>query len=269
MKIFAHTIVRNEENFLWFSVLGVIDHVDKLLLWDTGSTDGTLKIVDELKKSFPEKIDFREVGEVDAKNFSKARQEMLDKSECDWVLVLDGDEIWWKDSVESLVSTIKEDQCDAIVVPFINFVGDTFHYLDVSTGRYKIDGRIGNVSIKAFRKKIPGLSVSKDYGSEGYIDETGAFIQESKQIRRIFLDSPFIHATHLTRSSKDALTMGRRGKVKAELGNRFPLDFYYPESFFKKRPGFIKSPWGVMNGEFKFKAFFATPLRKLKRNIFK
>lgn len=36
--IWAHTIVKNEERFIWYSVMSVINHVDKILIWDTGST---------------------------------------------------------------------------------------------------------------------------------------------------------------------------------------------------------------------------------------
>ena len=53
MTIYAHTLVKNEARWLWFSVTSVINYIDKLLLWDTGSTDGTLEVVEELKKKYP------------------------------------------------------------------------------------------------------------------------------------------------------------------------------------------------------------------------
>ena len=78
MKIWGHTLVRNEERYLWYSVTSVIDYLDKLLLWDTGSADNTLKIIKELQKKYTDKILFREVGSVDKDNFTKIRQQMLD-----------------------------------------------------------------------------------------------------------------------------------------------------------------------------------------------
>ncbi|KKR11163.1 MAG: Glycosyl transferase family 2 [Candidatus Woesebacteria bacterium GW2011_GWA1_39_21b] len=66
MKIWAHTLVRNEERYIWFSVMSVINYVDKILIWDTGSTDNTVSIIREIKKKYPEKIDFKKVGKVDA-----------------------------------------------------------------------------------------------------------------------------------------------------------------------------------------------------------
>ena len=45
MKIWAHTLVMNEDRFIWYAVMSVIDYVDKILIFDTGSTDGTVRII--------------------------------------------------------------------------------------------------------------------------------------------------------------------------------------------------------------------------------
>jgi hypothetical protein len=50
LKITAHTLVKNEARFVWYSVMSVIEHVDKILLWDTGSTDGTKEILKKISK---------------------------------------------------------------------------------------------------------------------------------------------------------------------------------------------------------------------------
>lgn len=52
--ITVHTLVKNEERYLWFAVTSVIDYVDKMLLWDTGSTDRTIQLIKELKKRYPQ-----------------------------------------------------------------------------------------------------------------------------------------------------------------------------------------------------------------------
>ena len=267
MKICAHTLVKNEERFIWYSVVSVIKYVDRVLLWDTGSTDKTLEIIREIKEVFPEKVEIKELGNICPEKFTEFRQKMLEATDADWVLVLDGDEVWWEDSIKKVVSEINKNKIDAIVSPFINPVGDIFHYQGESVGRYKIDGRVGNITIRAFSKAIKGLRVSEPYGSEGYFDLTDKPIQESDTVKRKFVDAPFLHLTHLTRSSKDFDTMGRKGKVKHEIGNSFPLDFYYPEVFFRASPEIVEPPWQRMNRGFKFRAFFETPLRKIKRRI--
>lgn len=265
-SIWVHTLVKNEENFIWFSVMGVINFVDKVLIWDTGSTDNTVKIIEEIKKRFPEQIDFREVGKVGATGFTKVRQEMLNATKGDWVLVLDGDEVWWEESIAKVIEEINRNECDAIISPFTNPVGDIFHYQEENAGKYRIDGRIGNVTIRAFRRGIKGLKLSKDYGEEGFIDGSGKFIQESENVKRKYLDASFLHLTHLQRSSKEGV-MQRGDKLKHELGIPFPADYCYPEVFFRPRPRIVELPWQVMEQKFKFRAFFETPLRKIKRRV--
>lgn len=265
--ICVHSLVKNEERFIWYSVMSVIEHVDKILLWDTGSADNTLEIVKKLQEKYPNKIAFKEVKNVNPKQFSEIRQKMLDESDSDWIMVLDGDEIWPEDSIKCLVDTINGDKFDVIVVPFVNFVGDIFHYQEKLAGRYSIDGKIGNYSIKAFKKNIKGLQVNNDYGSEGYVDLNGEFLQKSSLVKRGFITNPFFHATHLKRSVKDNVTMGRSGKIKHEIGIPFPGDYYYPEVFFGSKPVIVESPWVQMPVPFKVVSFFMTPLRKIKRRF--
>src|SRR3989338_7015752 len=107
MKIFANTIVNNEENFIWFAIMSVVDYVDKILVWDTGSTDKTVELVKGIRETKGDKVEFREVGVVDKHEFTKMRQMMLDESKCDWILILDGDEVWWEDSIKKVVKEIK------------------------------------------------------------------------------------------------------------------------------------------------------------------
>ena len=106
MKIWAHTLVKNEEKYLWYAVTSVVDHVDKVLLWDTGSTDRTLEICRELSNKFPEKIDFHQVKISSAEEFPKLRNKMLQATEADWFLMVDGDEVWWEDSIKKVIGTI-------------------------------------------------------------------------------------------------------------------------------------------------------------------
>ena len=48
--ITVHTLVQNEEKYLWFSVMSVIDFADEVFIWDTGSTDNTVPIIKEIKQ---------------------------------------------------------------------------------------------------------------------------------------------------------------------------------------------------------------------------
>src|SRR3989344_2132466 len=252
MKIWVNTIVHNEENFIWFAIMSVIDFVDKVLVWDTGSTDKTVEIIKEIIKIKGDKIEF-----------TKMRQNMLEESRCDWTLILDGDEIWWKESIYKLIKKIRTEGKDieGIVVPVIVSVGDIYHTQEQEAGRYEILGRKGHFNLRAINKKIPGLHVDQPYGKESFFDENKLPIQERPKI--IYLDSPYLHVTHLKRSNSKRIF----DKYKLEVGNPLVLDFQYPEVLYQKYPQIVSSPWLKMSGLRLIKAKFLTPLRKLKRRL--
>lgn len=260
MTIWVNTIVNNEENFLWFSVMSVVDYVDKVIIWDTGSTDRTTEIIRELKKVKGDKISFKEVGRVSPDQFTKMRQKMLEQSRADWILILDGDEVWWGGSIKKVLNEInKKEEIEGVVVPMYVPVGDIYHFQDEKAGRYKILGRTGHLSLKFISKKIPGLHADWPYGKEGFFDNENKLIQERKKI--IFLDAPFLHLTHLKRSSKERIYE----KFKHEIGNKVKGDFKFPEVFYSRYPAFITSPWSEISGTDLIKARILTPLRKIKR----
>lgn len=271
MQVWAHTLVKNEEKWLWYSVTSVIDYVDKILLWDTGSTDGSIEIEKELVEKYPDKIFFKHRPQKTAEEFTQVRQEMLDKTSADWFLVLDADEIWWEDSIKKVITEINKngDKLESIVVPTINLVGDIFHFQPESAGKYKIAGKVGHYNLRAVNRKIPGLQALGPHGQMGWADKEGIMIQDRNEKKVKLVDAPYIHATNLRRAGKgrDIDVIKRKKKLKYEFGIPFPKDYYYPEAFFRRKPEFIESPWEVMDVSFKVRAFFETPARKIKRMI--
>lgn len=268
--ITAHTLVKNEERFVWYSVMSVIEHVDKVLLWDTGSTDGTLKIIKEIKDLRKDKVDLKLIGEVTPEEFTEIRQKMLDQTKTDWFIVLDGDEIWWEESIRKVVDVIKGKTRESIVVPMIYLVGDIFHHQEEAAGKYNLAGKKGHLSLRAVNRKIPGLSSSKPHGTWGWVDKDGKMIQYRDPKKILFIDAPYLHTTHLPRASEKAYEYEvpkRAKKLKYELGIPFPRGFYYPEVFFRPRPDVVPSPWGKMDLSFLLRAAIETPLKKLKRRI--
>lgn len=263
MKIWVNTIVHNEENFIWFAIMSVVDYVDKILIYDTGSTDKTVRIIREIQKIKKNKIDFTEVGETDKNEFARQRQKMLENSICDWILILDGDEVWWEDSIKKLKDKIDKNgnHLDGIVVPFVVPVGDIYHIQEEKAGQYKLLGKKGNLSLKAISKKIPGLHLDWPYGIESFFDKDNNLVQDRENV--IFLDSPFLHLTHLKRSSKNK----KPNKFKYELGSHVSKDFKFPESLYLSASGLVSSPWNKITGLDYIRAKLLTPLRRVKRRI--
>lgn len=270
--LWGNTIVKNEDRFLWFAVMSVIDYLDKMIIWDTGSTDKTVEIIKKLQNKFPKKIVFQEYGEVDRSSFTKARQEMLEQTLSDWVFLLDGDEVWWESSIKEIRQTIENqgEKLDCLVNPTINLVGDIYHYQESRAGKYKIAGKEGHFNIRAVNRKIPGLHFALPYGQEGFFNGDNKPIQEGDPNKILFLDAPYLHMTHLQRSSlKEAedQVLDRLKKRKYEIGKSFPKDFAYPEVLYKDYPEAVLSPWQKSSKTFKAMAAIQTPLKAVKRRI--
>ena len=267
--IWGNTVVKNEDRYIWFAIKSVINHLDKLLIYDTGSSDKTVEIISGLKKEYPEKIIFEEKGNVDAKGLTKLRNEMLEKTEADWFILVDGDEVWWEDSITEVIRKINEsdENLYAIVNPVINLIGDIYHYQEDAAGEYKILGKKGHFNIRAINRKIPGLNLKNDYPLEGYYDENDKLIQSLDNKLKL-ADKPILHFSHLQRSSHDDSknTLHRR-KVKLELGKKFPKDFKYPEAFYLGRLTNITDLHKKKKLNYSIRASVITQLKKIKRRL--
>jgi glycosyltransferase involved in cell wall biosynthesis len=275
MRIYAHTLVKNEEKWIWYSVMSVIDFVDRILIWDTGSTDKTVEIIDEIKKRYPNKVVFREVGDINPQEFTKVRQKMLEETTADWFIVVDGDEIWWEESIRKVAQVISRSSSktgiESIVVPNILPIGDIFHYQEEAAGKYKLAGKKGHYNLRVVNTEITGLKSDKPHGTWGWVDKDGKMIQDRDPKKILFVDTPYLHTTFLQRSStheKDLLVPKRKRKLKYELGISFPYDFYYPEVLFKSKPKIIPSPWINMDKAYFIRAAVQTPFKKIKRRLF-
>lgn len=274
MKIWAHTMFKNSEKWLWYSVTSVIDHVDKILLWDTGSTDDSWVIAMALKNKYPNKISLKQYGQVTVETFKDCRQEMLDQTDADWFLVVDDDEIWWEESIALVIQKIndfskdKKNKIESIVVPTINLIGDIYHKQPNSAGKYRFGKKVGHFNLRAVKRNIPGLHSAGNHGVWGWADINNKQIQDRGTFKLV--DAPYLHASFLSRSVNQSSIVNvpkRAKKVKYELGQCLPLDFYYPESLFKERPIYLHSVWQPMNTLFKVKAAIETPFKIIKRRF--
>jgi len=211
MKITVNCLVKNEEKFVWFAINSVLDWVDEILVWDTGSTDKTLEILQEINDP---KLKVVKMGAQTDSGITLLRQQMLERSNCDWLMILDGDEIWSQQALREAKGQMSKDY-SILVNPVKMLIGDIYHYQEEEAGRYAIRGRVGHYNIRFVKRNIPGLHFSEDYGSEGFRDVDNQRIQDS-DAKIFFMKNPYLHASHLRRSSQDSK------KYKFELGRPFP-----------------------------------------------
>ncbi len=260
MKIVCHCLVKNEENFIWFAINSVIEYVDEILVWDTGSTDRTVEIVKSITNP---KISFKELGELDSQGISAARQQMIDETSADWLFILDGDEIWHKQQIEQQINELQTQgsKYDLVVTPNKMLVGDVYHFLPESLGEYKIHNRKGHLNIR-FIKNTPRLRIEGKYPFEAFVNKDGVKVQDLPIERILFSANYYLHTSFLPRSSKD------KKKFKYELGESFALDYFYPEVFFNPDAPYVVNLWKQMEIGYKLKSIALIPIRKL-RGMFK
>jgi len=151
-------------------------------------------------------------------------------------------------------------------------IGDIYHRQEEAAGRYELAGKKGHISLRAVNRRIPGLSSSFPHGTQGFTDENGIMIQNRDSKKISFVDVPYMHFSLLPRGGSriaDENVVKRPQKLKYEFGEEFPKDYYYPEVFFRYRPNFVPSPWTKITPLFKARAIIETPLRKIKRKVWR
>ena len=199
-SITAHCLVKNEENFINYAIKSVINFVDLIIIFDTGSTDKTAAIIQNLAKEYPNKIVFEEKGLCDQARHTRLRQEMVDKTKTDWFMILDGDEVWTTHGLEEAIRMIKDSKdVECLVAPFYLCVGDAYHEY-YKKGKINILGKIG-FYYPRFLKITSGIHWKGDYNQDTLLNNLEkSFVNENNTK---FLSSKYWHLTHLKRSSAD------------------------------------------------------------------
>lgn len=261
-KIIAHCLVKNEERFIWYALKSVLPFVDKIMLWDTGSTDDTIKIIRSINSK---KIDLKILKSVDAIKHTKLRQQMLDKTPAGftWLMILDGDEIWPKEQIKRVVSYLKNTKDKVVVVKTKNLVGDIYHQLPESAGKYNITGFKGHLGLRFINLSLPDLEVRNPHGGQTHTTK-GIPLQELKTGLKVLPNIYYFHTTHLQRSTKDQDTLKRSFKRKFEIGEKINKKDL-PKLFFDKRPAFVPDVTQPMSKLFMAMSMLQIPLKIIKK----
>lgn len=257
----VHCIIRNEDRFVWFALMSVLPYVSKILIYDTGSTDMTVQAVKSIKSK---KIIFEERGETSPSNLTKLRGEQIDRTDSDFFMLLDGDEIWPADGMREIVLATKNWPAEKIAgfCRTKNAVGDVWHYLPDDAGKYHFAGYKGHLNMRLFRSSRQ-LSVAGTYPLEGYTYQGRPLNDWDEKL--FYIDTWYLHATHLQRSSLSDQVLGFRRRTK-EQGIALEKK-ELPEVFFDQYPGFISDPLTKRSFGFEVQSLISTPLKKLKRRF--
>lgn len=211
-KLTSHTIIKNEEAWIKPALEAVLADLDQLLVWDTGSTDATVQLIQSIKS---DKIFLKQCGPVNREGLVRLRNEQIKATKTDWFLLVDGDEIWPKANLSQLIQAAKKARPEtlALVNRTRNCVGDLNHYLPESQGYYRIGPWSGHLNIRAIRN-LTGLKVTGSYPNEAYVYQ-GKKLQDQPE-KLEFADTWYWHTTHLKRTGwwHQFLVMDRIKKFK-------------------------------------------------------
>jgi hypothetical protein len=104
---------------------------------------------------------------------------MLDRTKTDWFIVVDGDEIWFDESINEITKFLNQhgSEFESTVVPTINLIGDMYHSQEERAGLYRLAGKKGHFNLRTVNTNIPGLKSSMPHGTWGWTDENNLMIQ--------------------------------------------------------------------------------------------
>ena len=244
-KISAHTIVKNEARWIWYTIMSVIEFVDEYIIFDTGSNDGTNEIIETIDNP---KIKYIKCGEVSWSKHTEIRNKMLDISKSDWVWVIDGDEVYPYETAKSIVELMRNNKMAiGIIVKWWRCVGDI--YLFRQYGDYTFFNKSDNWSIRAWNRNNYDISWEGDYWPPSdNIKRKGEESLSMSDPRLIVLDAPkYFHFTHLARSNNknyDEKIDPKRSTHRIDsycfgLGVEIPDHVVYPEVFYIDRPSIV------------------------------
>lgn len=157
-----HSVVKNEP-FLYYAIKAVYDYCDEIILYDTGSTDKhTLEDIQTiLSEDIDNKIRFKEVPlGFDEEKWSlnnletfipqnrgkmsvgKCRQMMIDETKTKYFMLVDGDEVHYRRTMNLITQDLLSDfpaNIIAVGLPLIWFFDTQTTF---TTGTFPVNGRI-------------------------------------------------------------------------------------------------------------------------------
>ncbi|MDP3724280.1 MAG: glycosyltransferase [bacterium] len=259
----VHMVVKNEDRWVWFALMAVKDSVSRILVTDTGSTDGT---IDAIRSIRDKKISLTRQKTDDPKEIVDVRGSQIQKTDTPWIFIVDGDEIWPAHQLEILDAKMQSvaSSVNGIVVHDKRCIGDVFHILPESYGRYMFKGRRGHLNLRLIRN-IDGLDIRGEYPNEAFVDAEDRVLNDQDD-RVEILDVWYLHTSHLPRSTSDVQVLNRQRKQKTELGMKIDQRIL-PEAFLLERPPTIPSPFTKRPFLYTLKAAAITPIRRAKQLI--
>lgn len=249
-----HMVVQNEERWVWYALMSVIDYADQLLIFDTGSTDKTVEIIKTISENpkYKDKIIFEEKGKLDRKAFVKVRDEQVQRTKTDFFMIVDGDEVHYASVMKKLREVLDECEVDSAIFPFICCAQDVKHYRDPRNEHYCFEGCEGAYNLRVVSMHIPGIHCGDAEGIwDGYYDGNGVCIDPGENYRGYYVPGFYLHMSNMLRSADKEKDVGTgwpsnravKYKTRCTWDFAFPEEMAYPEVFYIEHPDIVHNAW--------------------------
>lgn len=257
-------MVKNEDQWVRYSLLSILPYVDTVLVTDTGSSDHTVEAIQSIKSP---KIKLTQTRVNTASDVTRIREDQLKKTQTAWFWVVDGDEVYPEETAQEVISAINAGKYEGVTVRRYDLLGDIYHRQKESVGSYNMFGQTGHLVLRALNlKKLKGLHLSGDYPLEGYYDNKGTAIVGHDPALHYITNNYLYHAMYLKRSSLGGnLPMFNRGKYKIELG--IPIYSVTPVVFDTPKKSWENDPKSHRSLLYTWLATLITPIKNIKRKI--
>ena len=193
------------------------------------------------------------------------RKEMIEKTQTEWLLILDGDEIWSKNELLKLIEAAQNAPKNivALVNRNKNCIGDIYHYLPEEASHYFLAGKTGSLTIRMIQRSTD-LTISGEFPLETFSNKKGSLQSQTNNL--LFVDCWYLHTSHLQRSS---LAKPRRSEsfAKKKIWEKGKVLFFtqLPEVLQKLDKSSIQlKKRGTL---YEFGAQVTTPVINLKRKL--
>lgn len=110
MTVCSHTLVRNGMPFLDLVLRQVEPYMNKMIITiSEKSTDGSLEVINKFERQFKNKVRILFENVSDPSRLTLERQKQVDITNEDWILFLDDDDYWPKESLDEMMKLIDGD----------------------------------------------------------------------------------------------------------------------------------------------------------------
>ncbi len=179
------TIIRTVESVRNQTALNLISEI---IIVNDGSTDNSLNVLQEYENSHKE-MPIKIIDKVNG-GASSARNAGLKEVNCEYIALLDADDEWLPNKIETQMKTIKEH-------PEIDFLGGDYNGVNLRILFKKVDtlykASVKDLCLKFFPVTPSAVFKKKIVDEIGYFDENQKFAEDGNYFLKICTNYNYYH----------------------------------------------------------------------------